>query len=337
MYKPHKDLTPIGQSRRYTQLAKKALKNYDLTPKKLTPIFIGENATYRLTTTQNQTYLLRIHLRDPSYTPKITSELTWLHALRQDSNLDVPNPIPRKDNHLVGTVTHNDLTFACSLMAWMTGRFTSSLTPTKAQALGDLLGQLHRHAATWKRPPNFNRGAWDESGTFGEDAGLETSVQDAWNQVPDQYKPNIEQGIQAHRKVENALGKGSGSWGLIHADLHQGNVLFQNQTAKAIDFDDSRDGLWIHDFAIILSEYSHQPGDYTHLPSLLKTYNQYHFLDPDQFQYIPDIVIARQASLMFWLASKSLTNQEFATSLTEWLSSLVAKQSRWQSVNPPRV
>src|SRR5690606_37167208 len=121
-----------------------------------------------------------------------------------------------------------------------------------ASALGRLMGQLHRHAREWKRPAGFLRGNWGAEGLFGENAGFEVSVERVWELVPDEYREVIQESADAARSVFAELGTGSDAWGLIHADLHEGNVLFTGDEARPIDFDDSREGLWLYDLAVAM-------------------------------------------------------------------------------------
>jgi Ser/Thr protein kinase RdoA (MazF antagonist) len=54
-------------------------------------------------------------------------------------------------------------------------------------------------------------------------------------------------------KIIRALGTGREAYGLVHGDLHLGNVLFVGGEARAIDFDDCGYGPWVYDFAVTLA------------------------------------------------------------------------------------
>ena len=54
------------------------------------------------------------------------------------------------------------------------------------------------------------------------------------------------------------LGQGPNVFGLIHADAHLDNVLFDGQQARLIDFDDCGFGYRIYDVAVALWELRHR-------------------------------------------------------------------------------
>ena len=86
--------TQIGRLRR---LAKIALAGYDLPPARLTLIAHLFNTTFRVDTATGQPYGLRIHRAGTPTVDTVGSELAWLAALRRDTTLQVPDPVPTRD------------------------------------------------------------------------------------------------------------------------------------------------------------------------------------------------------------------------------------------------
>ena len=60
--------------------------------------------------------------------------------------------------------------------------------------------------------------------------------------------------FQRVRRVQDELGGGPDTFGLIHADIHQKNYLFCDGQLRLIDFDDSGWGHYLYDFAVTLNE-----------------------------------------------------------------------------------
>jgi Ser/Thr protein kinase RdoA (MazF antagonist) len=65
--------------------------------------------------------------------------------------------------------------------------------------------------------------------------------------------------LERARRTQNVLGYGPDLYGLIHADLHQGNYLFHGDEVRVIDFDDCGWGHFAHDLAVTVSELEHLP------------------------------------------------------------------------------
>jgi len=103
-----------------------------------------------------------------SSTAAILSELAWLHSLRHDAGLIVPDPIPAGDEALMVSVDDGEEVWRCVLSGWVPGRrFFASLTVAHLQRLGRFVGRLHAHAAAFTPPPAFVRPRWDWGRLFG--------------------------------------------------------------------------------------------------------------------------------------------------------------------------
>lgn len=64
-------------------------------PRRLIPLRHETNTTFRVVAADGQQYVLRIHNPNGHIVPQIRSELQWLMALRQDTDLGVPEPYSR--------------------------------------------------------------------------------------------------------------------------------------------------------------------------------------------------------------------------------------------------
>jgi Ser/Thr protein kinase RdoA (MazF antagonist) len=95
-----------GQVSRLEQMARVALRNFDLPPADLKPLAHMQNTTFRVTA-GDQRYVLRIHPPGDMAgdlarsVPSVRSEMEWLTALRRDTALVVPEPVPTREGALV--------------------------------------------------------------------------------------------------------------------------------------------------------------------------------------------------------------------------------------------
>ncbi|MGH2616123.1 MAG: phosphotransferase enzyme family protein [Thermomicrobiales bacterium] len=240
--KVFQDLSHRGQVGRLRQLAAEALGAYDVQPVRVAPVRRGDNAAFRVETSDGQRYVLRIHrVRGTPWHPvrssaEVGSELAWLAALRRDTDLVVPEPR------------------ICVLSRWVEGRFlNASLTPRHLARAGAFMARLHLHALAFERPEGFTRG-WvgdtsPEVAAYVLDTVSEFGGRDA--------AAIAEEVIGRARAAQEALGKTRETFGLIHGDLHQENYLFHRGEVRAIDFDDCGWGHCLWDFAVTLSEVSY--------------------------------------------------------------------------------
>jgi hypothetical protein len=111
--------------------------------------------------------------------------------------------------------------------------------PVHLHRLGDAMAQLHDHADGWRTPAEFVRTRWDHQTFFGDVMlyGL-TPAAGSWELLPEEVR------ARCRRVDERMLDiiAGVADTGLIHADLHLGNALFDGGSVKLVDFDDCGTG-----------------------------------------------------------------------------------------------
>lgn len=98
-----------------------------------------------------------------------------------------------------------------------------------------------------------------------------------------------------------ALGEGSDVFGLIHADLHQTNYLFNKGRVGAIDFDDCGFGHWLYDLAVTLYCLQDHPDFEALRIAFLSVYRQSHSLSTEHEAYIETFMALRRLQDMLWV------------------------------------
>lgn len=233
--------------------------------------FLGhsDNITFRVEETGGALYLLRLHRPSLDYwngerqRPEyIASELTWLEALAEDGFL-VQRPLRTRQGNLV---TFPELDGAgrvpATLLTWLSGRHIRVAGADMAQSaaaevecLGELVGRLHEFSAHWAPPPDFVRPHYDEDYFQRLFARLLHKVD------PAVFSQEVFWTLQATcRKIIDDIHRlpvEPETWGMIHADLHLGNVLVQDDAEQPriapIDFSFCGFGYYLFDLSVCLT------------------------------------------------------------------------------------
>ena len=251
-------LTKRGQIARLRLLAEEALRDYDIGKVVLTPLEHMANTTFRVDAEDSQRYVIRI--QNPSSSEaipqrredQVRSEMEWLAALNHDTDLVVPDPVITRRSDLLTKVSVEGVPEerVCCVFRWVEGRFLNkSLTPAHIERVGIFTARLHEHTTKQFKPSKgFTRLTPDS-----------LSQQVASNIVnnfaavrPPKDVAIVEAVIKKVQGVLDALGTGPDVYGLIHADLHQWNYLFDGNEVRAIDFDDCGFAHFLYDVAVTL-------------------------------------------------------------------------------------
>jgi Ser/Thr protein kinase RdoA (MazF antagonist) len=150
---------PTSHRQRLRTLAEGVLACYDLQGASLTLVSDTANAVFHVAvpsgrpqrlletggTGDGAAYALR--LRPPGWhrTQAIAEELQWLLALRRDTDLVVPEPVPACDGTLIQEISDTDTPgpWQGVLFRWVPGeRRTETLTPPDLERVGTCMARL---------------------------------------------------------------------------------------------------------------------------------------------------------------------------------------------------
>jgi Ser/Thr protein kinase RdoA (MazF antagonist) len=240
----------------YDYIAKAALDQYDTAQGKR--YFLGHSGSVTFCIkTQDEKFLFRIHrpistLQGDVWqrSQVIESELLWLAALHNDTEVVVQEPVRNLQNRWVTQVLADETgqVFYCSLLHWIDGNILNGQrTPEQAHQLGLLLARLHQHSSQWQLPENFVRPAYDQNRLQAALLALYPAVLQELISAED-YKTLEVAACQVQGMIET-LGQKRNVWGLIHADLHEGNYLLHNEEFRPIDFARCGFGYYLYDIA----------------------------------------------------------------------------------------
>ena len=336
-------LTTTEQAKKLENLAQKTLGNYQLDGAEIELISHGENTVFSVAVpgsfsekidpnpSPSNRSILRVHRANYLSVEAIESELHWLRSLRQDAQLPVPEPIPTADGKLCTAVSHPEVpeVRVCSLTRWLDGQFLSGedrsgrLKQLEIEAVGRLLGQLHRYAAQWSPPENFTRPRWDWNGLFGTGAGYSNNGARVWELTPPPYRQRFEAVSEQVKAVMDDLGEGSDQFGLIHGDFWLGNLLGEAGEVRPIDFADCGFGYWGYDVARFLNDFWYSPNFSLCLDTLLAGYRQIRAFPEEQLPYLNLFIAAQQVSFALWRINRAQEHPGFRATLAEDLQEAV--------------
>ena len=328
--------THRSQITRLRRLAARAISAYDVCNPRMELIAHGENTTFRVfagdgnvenvpaTGEIDGQYLLRVHRptrhgRGIDSQMAIASELHWLSALRAETSLAVPEPVPTVGGALTTTATADGVVGSrvCSLLRWMKGRnHNRSARPVHLFRVGGVLGQLHNHADRWRVPDGFVRIRWNHEAYFGNTMVYgNVDVSDAWALLPANLQRDFERVAEQVSNVMRQLGEGPDVFGLIHADAHLDNVLFDGQETRFIDFDDCGFGYRIYDVAVALWELRHRDDFSSFKDAFVRGYTEHRPLPIDLLRHLDAFIAAREVAFGLWIAGMAQSRPAFREEL----------------------
>jgi Ser/Thr protein kinase RdoA (MazF antagonist) len=291
-------------------LARRALRHYEVAADAtLTLLNISENATYAVDDPQTgRRTVLRLHRRGYHNRAAISSELSWLDALRNEAGVRTPRVIPDRGGHRLLALAEDDADEPryAVLFEWLPGTEPPEhRLPQSFVELGEITARMHEHVVSWRRPAGFTRFAWDYDGAFGEQArwgrwqeGI--AVGPAEREVLDRLDETLRRrlaryGVDPHR------------YGLVHADLRLANLLVDGDRTYVIDFDDCGWSWLLYDLGAALSFIEDDPRVPELVDSWLRGYRRVRPLPADDEAEIPTFVMMRRLLLVAWIGSHAGT------------------------------
>lgn len=153
------DLTYRGRALRLRQMALLALEDYDLEVNSLRLVTNMTNGIFKVDTSDGSKYMLRITDPIGSHSlEEIRSEMMWLAALRQDTDIGVPEPVLTRKGKMAITIKIKSVPEPrhCAVFSWVPGvNFADRLSTENMYKLGTLTALLHIHAETFAPPSGF--------------------------------------------------------------------------------------------------------------------------------------------------------------------------------------
>jgi len=235
------NLSPEQRGDFYLGCAHQALTQYTLDS--LTPHFIQHNAgvVFRLDDRAGQPQaMLKIHENagdNGNDTPEqIEAQLSCLAALAEKSKIIVQSPIVNRVGGTVSMVHFAgvDRPVACTVQQWISGHHAKQWLPVHAHAIGTLLATIHNHSERWSTADDERLGRCGASEVREAFATVCGTVE--FGLIDAAQRTIIESTGERCVAVIEQAGETPNVWGIVHGDLHQGNVFFIDDKPAPIDF-----------------------------------------------------------------------------------------------------
>ncbi|MCD0160043.1 phosphotransferase [Deinococcus sp. 6YEL10] len=229
---------PATLPAQYAELPQFLLEQYGLHQAHVTLLREGDNSVFRVDLPSGDRYALRLHTAGRHPVAALISELEWLDLLARTAHLPVPQPVRNTSASWVATFTvPSALPLLCTLLTWLEGEPLpegQEFTLDQAAQAGQVLAQLHVQAEQFQAPAVFERPHYDAPSFL---AGAQQLRQNLVNLVEDHRLERL--GVLLAQMIQDLgpLNDVPGGFGLIHADVHPGNFLQQEEGLALIDFD----------------------------------------------------------------------------------------------------
>jgi Ser/Thr protein kinase RdoA (MazF antagonist) len=241
------------QGRRLTRLqgiAEAALHEYGHSGSELT--FLGQslNAVYRVDSERGDRYVLRVHRFNVYQALEMRSQFQWLEYLRQSGRVLVSEPVANDRGEFVTELTVSDVPgrHYCTMLRWHPGAPLEDPPPNfQCYMAGQLLAKLHTLATQFVPPAGFTR-PWRGAG-YAHDCVKRIRSAAPAGLFPPKVIQVLDVTADYLAEVMSEVGHGADQFGMIHDDLHGGNLLFSGPTVRAIDFDGCGWGHYLYDLA----------------------------------------------------------------------------------------
>ncbi|WP_336780003.1 phosphotransferase enzyme family protein [Paenibacillus illinoisensis] len=233
---------------RARNVALTALQQYDLAWERIQFIHLSDTITYKVETNTPDSYLLRIH-SDRWSKEEIQSELLFLQSLNTVDDIHVPVGITSLTGSRVvemDTIEGYRRPYV-TVMKWVEGEHIhGEMTGTIVTRMGEMMGKLHEAVSGVHLPPNFVRPVWGadsfRSKLLKLDRYYNRFLSDqAWTE----YQHAVEKILSRLADMDN----NEQNYGMIHADLHAGNIVFKDGLPYPIDFGRCGFGYFLYDLA----------------------------------------------------------------------------------------
>lgn len=248
------------------QIAEQALAAYEVDKPQLAFIRHSDCVTYKVSTARSESFLFRLHIPTTSAMgahgadyQMVNSEMTWLEALCNDTDLILQEPVRNRSGSLVTPFCFdNNIIINCTLLRWIDGQpyYRDLESPQTAYQIGVTLAKLHNHAGSWNIPDGFSRPKRDIP--YFEDmlVNLSSVVKDGRIELQDfdELSTSTFLLIEMMKTLTEDRQTYDVSHGIMHADSHKGNMLYNQGKICFIDFSFCAIGNYLFDLGICFGD-----------------------------------------------------------------------------------
>ncbi|MBT3425093.1 MAG: phosphotransferase [Gammaproteobacteria bacterium] len=286
------------------EVAEASLKHWLLDAESIQVVSQSENIVFKVVTLDQRAYALRLHRPGYHTLQELESEQTWIHAL-DTFGLQVPRSLKSVQSSHFPAVDCGATTRYAGLINWFDGVPLIKLSEQRQALinpmafLGETCARMHNQASQWQAPADFARPQLDIDGFFG--------CNPFWGkfwEVPDLTTKQKNQFLLIREKLITLLsqyGKPIDTFSMIHADMHEGNVMVSTDDFLLIDFDDAGFGWHQYDLAVVLFNHAESDSYESLKDTLIKSYRKTRDFSDEDFALLPYFILIRALVTVSWL------------------------------------
>lgn len=300
------------QIRRIEILGRRALEEFGIEPVSVQSLVHAENTTFRVAANEGE-FCLRVCRPGYQSDANVESEIAFVGALGR-AGFDVPKPY---ENRVVKvSVADVPEPRNCVLLGWQMGEFARpGLSISQANQLGRAMARLHSFSMDWTAPEGFDRQelhAWRSK---------RLALESPTDMLDEPDRLLLLEVLEESRALLETLPRKPDKYGLIHGDLHRGNVLFDEDQIRIIDFDDTGWGFWVADMAAALA-YELQSDSFPQLlQSMLAGYAEERAVPVGFQEALPAFIRMRFMTITEWVLNRK-DNPHLRETGPAWLKGL---------------
>ncbi len=273
------------------------------------PLSHSENVVCKITASAGDRLVMRLHRPGYNTRAELDSEVAFVDSLRA-FGVRTPRPLRAVEGGHYATVDVAGVDHEVGVISWVDGEpLGGPLDGGGGDRLvahyfeiGKIAAQVRAHNAVWKAPAGFVRRRWDADALMGPDP-LWGRFWEAEPLTEQQRELFAEGRVHLHR-VLAAVPVDAGHFGLIHSDLHLGNVMADGPELTVIDFDDCGHGWFVHELAVALHPVLGEPVEADARASLVAGYRTVHPLSDAEVAHIDTFLAVRSLMIIGWLAAR---------------------------------
>ena len=296
----------------FIKAARSACLIWDLEPLQIDVISHSENIVCQVKVDSQRQVVMRLHRPGYNKLTELDSEIAWVRSLAE-SGLPVPTAVqtPSGDYYRSIDIGGPDSIERriVGVIEWVKGQplgtpLTNNSNNVVAhyKKIGALAAAIRRHSNSWERPIGFTRRRWDLNGLLGEDP--------LWGRfwdVTSLTKSQRSLFSEARAVLQNKLGElstGPERFGLIHSDLHLGNIMNNAGALTIIDFDDAGYGWFAHEIAVALHPGVGESWFDEAREAFLEGYCSVYEIEPDEIASVDVFLTIRSLMIVGWLSDR---------------------------------
>jgi Ser/Thr protein kinase RdoA (MazF antagonist) len=253
--KDYETLTHRGQARRLRALASKALEQYAVQVASLSLAGWYTNTLFKVRTTDGSAYMLRLCAPSWRTETDLRSEVAWLNALAQVTDIGAPCPVATANGEYLPEVRVDGVSGArrCLLMSWVPGSsLEKQLSEENMYKMGVLFTRMHDHGETFVPPDGFTTRRMDRVLARAEaDVLFCAEHAGAFTQESRQIFECTRQRVdEAYTQLYGSRQRPI----VIHHDLWHGNINIHRGRLFPLDFEDTVWGFPVQDIAMAMQD-----------------------------------------------------------------------------------